>query len=229
MTTPSDEPLSSALLSFVSSTTYPPPELASATLGNETIAATLDGLQSLLRETETSIRGLSATSKTDIDPWISQARSLSDSVKASEAEAAAIVGGHKSQQTLEANVKDAQAKVRLLSREVDFVASLSGALDGLAVCVGLVDSATGLLADGDVRAALEKVGEAEGSLRGISDAARVKGVLERKVRSVREEGVGVVRSLWGEMISTPEGGRSVKIQKQAKGNFATILESRLMR
>jgi centromere/kinetochore protein ZW10 len=218
--------ISTSLLSYIQSSAIPSESTLSASLPPTSLPDILSALEAARAQILKDVRSDSKHLGGDVDTWIAQARQLQTDVTNTKSSAQSIVELHKSTQDAAETVRDKQSSIALLRKEVAFNEALEGQLEALAVAAGLVDSSRGLLAENDLRGAVDKLAQADKVRLGIEregQGARVVNVLKRRSENVRGEVAEAVRLRWGQLVKVDSGKKTVLVTKE-EGDGPTLEE-----
>jgi centromere/kinetochore protein ZW10 len=217
MPSPTPDHTSTALLSYLQSSAIPSESTLSAPLVPSSLPTILSALEAARSQILKDVRSDSKHLGGDVDSWIAQARQLQTDVINTKSSAHTVVELHKAMQDAGETVHDKQASIALLRKEVTFNEALADQLEALAVATGLIDSARSLLAENDVRGAVDKLGQADKVRLGIERegrGARVVEVLRRRGEIVRGEVGEAVRLQWGQLVKIDSGKKSVVVTQE---------------
>ncbi|KAL9063892.1 MAG: hypothetical protein Q9157_008043 [Trypethelium eluteriae] len=201
---PSSEALTDAILKSVQHGEYPDSEaIASADLSTDALPSLLQALDTARDEIKTDIRDLSREAAPDIDGWIAQAKQLQADIERSKATAREIVQQAEAGKALQSNIDDASSKVGLLQNELAFNGTLSETLVRIKDTKRLLDEAQGAAVARDVITAINKLENVDQSTvgKGSLGSARVSGLLQNRVKSLRNDLIEETLRRWNMLIT----------------------------
>lgn len=206
--------LTSTVLQYVDSGAYPESEeVATADLKSDSLANILAELRKEQDGVKEEIRTLSSKTAPDIDTWISRAKELQVDIQRSRETARQIVAEAEAGKGLKAKVQDSGNKVALLEKEVSFNESLTGTLEHIRYASGVLNQAQDEAVKGRIQAALEKLEQAESSIRGLEsvDGSKSVAILTKRAAALGESLRNLAVADWNKFVDANYEGKSITI------------------
>ncbi|KAF2733729.1 WD40 repeat-like protein [Polyplosphaeria fusca] len=228
----SEKELGAAILQSVQHGSFPQSEhVASANVPSTALPRLLEVLAKAREERKDEIRKVSREAGDDVDGWTTQARKLQDDIKRSQETAQEIVQQANAGKEYTAKVQDATAKVSFLYSEIAYNESLVQIVEQMRDISSLLESAQEAAVNGHIILALDRVEDANATLKriGAAEHTRVASLLKSKADQLRSAIIENTSELWNGLVVVDATERRIslkeEVQRESLVHINTVVEA----
>ncbi|OKL64638.1 hypothetical protein UA08_00177 [Talaromyces atroroseus] len=177
------------------------------------------------------INALSQGTASDVDGWISQARQLRADIERSRETARDIVAQHERTQPLQDKVKDASAKVQLITNELAFNEAVTDVLGEVQKFSSHIFNSHKAVEEEDIDNSITSLEAAERLLEShnLMRYTSISSILRERVSSLRTSIVDLLLSCWARQVRLSKNEFEVIINDESKQPTLSTLVTSLSR